>query len=60
MESLLEEEFEQKGGTIINITSITVLRGTQPELLDAIGYSTAKAGIVGFTKDLSVCGRSER
>ena len=40
-------------GKIINITSITALRGTQPEILDALAYSTAKAGVIGFTRDLA-------
>jgi len=42
------------GGKIINITSITALRGTQPEILDALAYSAAKAGVIGFTRDLAV------
>ena len=41
-------------GKIINITSIAALRGTQPEVLDALAYSAAKAGVIGFTRDLAV------
>ena len=41
-------------GKIINITSIAALRGTQPEVLDSLAYSAAKAGIIGFTRDLAV------
>src|SRR5208283_80322 len=40
-------------GKIINITSIAALRGTQPEVLDALAYSAAKAGVIGFTRDLA-------
>jgi NAD(P)-dependent dehydrogenase (short-subunit alcohol dehydrogenase family) len=42
------------GGKIINITSIAALRGTQPEILDTLAYSAAKAGVIGFTRDLAV------
>jgi len=41
-------------GKIINITSIAALRGTQPEILDTLAYSAAKAGVIGFTRDLAV------
>ena len=41
-------------GKIINITSVAALRGTQPEVLDALAYSAAKAGVIGFTRDLAV------
>jgi len=44
----------KRRGKIINITSIAALLGTQPELLDALAYSAAKAGIIGFTRDLAV------
>jgi NAD(P)-dependent dehydrogenase (short-subunit alcohol dehydrogenase family) len=42
------------GGKIINITSVAALRGTQPEVMDALAYSAAKAGVIGFTRDLAV------
>ena len=41
-------------GKIINITSIAALRGTPPEILDTLAYSAAKAGVIGFTRDLAV------
>jgi len=44
----------KREGKIINVTSIAAFRGTQPEMLDAIAYSAAKAGVVGLTRDLAV------
>jgi gluconate 5-dehydrogenase len=44
----------KRRGKIINITSIAALRGTQPEILDTLAYSAAKAGVIGFTRDLAV------
>jgi len=41
-------------GKIINITSVAALRGTPPEVLDSLAYSAAKAGVIGFTRDLVV------
>jgi NAD(P)-dependent dehydrogenase (short-subunit alcohol dehydrogenase family) len=43
----------QGGGKIVNIASITGLRGSQPEQLDAIAYSTTKGAVVAFTRDLA-------
>jgi len=45
---------ERRRGKIINITSLAGLLGDPPEILDAIGYSTAKGGLVAFTRDLAV------
>ena len=45
---------EQRGGKVINIASVAGLVGTVPEVLDAVGYSAAKGGIVAFTRDLAV------
>jgi gluconate 5-dehydrogenase len=42
------------GGKIINIASVTGLRGTPEELHPAIAYSTSKGGLITFTKDLAV------
>jgi NAD(P)-dependent dehydrogenase (short-subunit alcohol dehydrogenase family) len=42
------------GGKIVNIASITGLRGHPPEELDAIAYSTTKGAVVAFTRDLAV------
>ncbi|TYS91594.1 SDR family oxidoreductase [Rossellomorea aquimaris] len=45
---------EQQGGKIINIASVAGLQGTDPRYMDAIGYSTSKAAVINFTKDLAV------
>jgi gluconate 5-dehydrogenase len=42
----------QKAGKIINIASIYGLVGS--ELIDVISYHAAKAGLIGFTKDLAL------
>jgi NAD(P)-dependent dehydrogenase (short-subunit alcohol dehydrogenase family) len=44
----------KRRGKIINITSIAALRGTPPEILDTLSYSAAKAGVIGFTRDLAI------
>jgi NAD(P)-dependent dehydrogenase (short-subunit alcohol dehydrogenase family) len=41
------------GGKIVNIASITGLRGTRPEVLDAIAYSSSKGAVIAFTRDLA-------
>jgi gluconate 5-dehydrogenase len=43
----------QGGGRIVNVASITGLRGSPPEELDAIAYSTTKGAVVAFTRDLA-------
>lgn len=45
---------EQKSGKIINIASAAGFKGSDPELMDAIGYNTSKGGVITFTKDLAV------
>lgn len=40
-------------GKIINIGSIAGLKATSPDVLNAIGYSTSKAAVHHFTKDLA-------
>lgn len=40
-------------GKIINIASIAGLMGEPPEILDAVGYSASKAGVIMLTKDLA-------
>lgn len=45
---------EQQSGKIINIASAAGLKGSDPELMDAIGYNTSKGGVITFTKDLAV------
>jgi gluconate 5-dehydrogenase len=41
-------------GKVINTASIAGLVGEPPEVLDAIGYSAAKGGVIAFTRDLAV------
>ncbi|MGM0750898.1 MAG: SDR family oxidoreductase [Bacillota bacterium] len=45
---------EQQEGKIINIASVAGLQGTDHRYMDAIGYSTSKAAVINFTKDLAV------
>jgi gluconate 5-dehydrogenase len=40
-------------GKIINIASLAGLQGTPPELLDAVGYSASKGGVIAMTRDLA-------
>lgn len=42
-----------RDGKIINIGSVAGMKAEPPEVLNAIGYSTSKAGIHHFTKDLA-------
>lgn len=45
---------KQQSGKIINIASVAGFGGTDPKLMDTIGYNTSKGAIVTFTKDLAV------
>lgn len=45
---------DRRYGKVINIASIAGLIGNPPDVLDTIGYSAAKGGIVAFTRDLAV------
>lgn len=45
---------EHGGGKIVNIASVAGLRGSEPEGLDAVGYSASKGGIIALTRDLAV------
>ena len=40
-------------GKIINIASIAGIKGTNPEVLDAVGYSASKGGLIALTRDLA-------
>jgi NAD(P)-dependent dehydrogenase (short-subunit alcohol dehydrogenase family) len=42
------------GGAIVNMASVTGLRGSAPEVLDAIAYTSTKGAVVAFTRDLAV------
>lgn len=44
---------EQGGGRIINVASVAGLGGTDPRVMDAVGYSTSKGAIVAMTRDLA-------
>jgi gluconate 5-dehydrogenase len=44
----------QRGwGKIINIASIAGLKGTPAEVMDAVGYSASKGGLIALTRDLA-------
>lgn len=45
---------QKKRGKIINIASVSALKGSRPEAQDAIGYSASKGAIVSMTRDLAV------
>ncbi|MCM3586785.1 SDR family oxidoreductase [Mesobacillus maritimus] len=45
---------EQQYGKIINIASVAGLKGSDPELMNAIGYNASKGAVITFTKDLAV------
>jgi len=44
----------RRRGKIINIASIAAFRGIPPEILNTLSYNAAKAGVIGFTRDLAV------
>jgi NAD(P)-dependent dehydrogenase (short-subunit alcohol dehydrogenase family) len=44
----------QGGGKIVNIASVAGLRGSDAAVLDAVGYSASKGGVVALTRDLAV------
>lgn len=41
-------------GKIVNVASLVALVGTDPDVLDAIAYTTSKGAVVAFTRDLAV------
>jgi NAD(P)-dependent dehydrogenase (short-subunit alcohol dehydrogenase family) len=45
---------DRRRGKVINVASIAGLIGNPADVLDTIGYSAAKGGIVAFTRDLAV------
>jgi NAD(P)-dependent dehydrogenase (short-subunit alcohol dehydrogenase family) len=42
------------GGSIVNVASVTGLRGSAPEVLDSIAYTATKGAVIAFTRDLAV------
>lgn len=44
----------QNSGKIINIASVAGLGGSDPSVMDTIGYNTSKGAVITFTKDLAV------
>jgi gluconate 5-dehydrogenase len=48
------EMIKRKQGKIINISSYSGSRGTDPEYLNAIAYNTTKGALNTFTQDLAV------
>lgn len=45
---------ERSYGKIIHIASVAGLKGEYPEVLDAVGYSASKGGLIALTRDLAV------
>jgi NAD(P)-dependent dehydrogenase (short-subunit alcohol dehydrogenase family) len=45
---------QQRHGKIINISSVAGLGGTDPRVMDTIGYNTSKGAVITLTKDLAV------
>lgn len=45
---------ENQYGKIINISSIIGCKGTDPEVVDSVGYTTSKGAVMTLTKDLAV------
>ncbi len=41
-------------GRIVNVASVAGLVGTPSGVMDAVGYSTSKAALIGLTRDLAV------
>ena len=45
---------KKRKGKIINIASVAGFGGTDPSVMDTIGYNTSKGAVMTFTKDLAV------
>ncbi len=48
------EMIERGYGKIINIASVTGLRGEESRILEAIGYTASKGAVISMTRDLAV------
>lgn len=44
---------ERGEGSIINLASVAALKGSDPRVMDAIGYQASKGAIVSFTRDMA-------
>jgi len=42
------------GGAIVNVASVAGLVGTDPRVLDAVGYAASKGALIALTRDLAV------
>jgi gluconate 5-dehydrogenase len=45
---------KQERGKIINMASVSGLKGAPPEAVEAIAYHASKGGVISFTRDLAV------
>lgn len=45
---------ERGYGKILHIASVAGLKGEPPEVLDAVGYTASKGGVIALTRDLAV------
>ena len=45
---------ERGDGKIVQIAAVSGLKGEYPEVLDAVGYSASKGGLIALTRDLAV------
>jgi len=43
-----------RGGKIVNVASVAGLVGTDPGVMDAVGYSASKGAVIALTRDLAV------
>lgn len=52
-QAVARQMVKQKSGKIINIASIAGLFGTDPDVLNAIGYNASKGAVINLTRDLA-------
>ena len=45
---------KQQSGKIINMASVSGIKGAPPEAVEAIAYHASKGGVISFTRDLAV------
>jgi NAD(P)-dependent dehydrogenase (short-subunit alcohol dehydrogenase family) len=53
-QSVGKRMIEDKGGVIINVTSVAAHSGIDEGILDAISYNSSKGALISFTKDLAI------